>query len=364
VTGGRLVVPVSQSGTVRQTVAYAVREALERADGTGEGASVHFVYPLSERLRYGVEPQEADAATELLERVLVWVKEDAGEAADSLTVETALVGTDEYLFGPDDYADVIVRYARENDLELAVFDPGFDPLGTTPLLPPLENEVRRAGFEVLEAPVSRERRSSLLVQRGTFAQFLALFAASYAFYLLLAGSLAPFELATGAISAAIVAVSLWGISLTTPVNLRRAVWRAGRFVLYVPYLLWEVAKANLSIAYVVLHPKLPIDPRIVEFDAAVWSPLSVATLANSITLTPGTLTVDVSRRHFTVHTLTESSREELFAGSLERAVRFIFYGRAGASIPSPAERREWTAEQPDGPEADDEEAGERVEGQP
>jgi multicomponent Na+:H+ antiporter subunit E len=113
-----------------------------------------------------------------------------------------------------------------------------------------------------------------------------------------------------------------------------------RRVLYVPYLLWEIAKANLAIAYVVLHPSLPIDPEMVEFDAAVWSALAVTTLANSITLTPGTLTVDVTQRHFTVHTLTPSSREDLFAGSLERAVRLVFYGRSIARIPSPIERRE------------------------
>jgi multicomponent Na+:H+ antiporter subunit E len=96
----------------------------------------------------------------------------------------------------------------------------------------------------------------------------------------------------------------------------------------------------MAIAYVVLHPDLPIDPEMVEFDAAVWSALPVTTLANSITLTPGTLTVDVSRQHFTVHTLTGSSRDDLFSGALERAVRFVFYGRAAARIPSPVERQE------------------------
>jgi multicomponent Na+:H+ antiporter subunit E len=180
----------------------------------------------------------------------------------------------------------------------------------------------------------------LLVRRGTVAQYLTLFGVSYGFYLLLAGSLATFELVTGAISAGIVATALWGISLTSPVNPGRTVGQLGRGVLYVPYLLWQIAKANVEIAYVVLHPDLPIDPEVVEFDAAVWSALPVTTLANSITLTPGTLTIDVSRRHFTVHTLTRSSREDLFSGALERAVRFVFYGRAAARISSPLERRD------------------------
>jgi multicomponent Na+:H+ antiporter subunit E len=339
VASSRLLVPVSDSGTLRSTTEYAVRRAVEQATETGVPATVHFVYPLSERLTFDTETAETRTARELLERVSVWAEEDRGDNEDAVTVETAVISTREYLFSPGDYADVLVQYARSNDLELVVFDPGFNPLGTTPLLPPFESEVRRAGLAVEEATVQRTRRSPLLIRRATVAQYLALFGVSYAFYLLLAGSLALFELVTGAITAGIVATALWGISLTTPVKPTGALRQLARFGLYVPYLLWEIAKANVEIAYVVLHPDLPIDPEIVEFDAAVWSELPVTTLANSITLTPGTLTVDVSRRHFTVHTLTGSSREDLFSGTLERAVRFVYYGRAAARIPSPLERR-------------------------
>lgn len=334
-TDTRLLVPVLESNTLRNTVAYAVQHALERVEGTGQTAAVHFVYPVSERLT-----SESETAQSLLERVMVWATEDVDDNADQVTLETALVGRNEYLFSPGDYADVLVRYARDNDLGLAVFDPGFTPLGTTRLLPTLENEVRRSGLEVQEAPAARERRNPLLVRSGNTTQFLGLFAVSFLFYLFLAGSVVPFELVTGAISATVVAVSLWGVSLTAPIQPLNTVKQLARFVLYVPYLLWEIVKANLSIAYVVLHPSLPIDPELVEFDAAVWSALPVTTLANSITLTPGTLTVDVSRSHFTVHTLTRSSRDDLFDGSLERAVRFVFYGREIARIPSPIERRE------------------------
>lgn len=338
VSGSRLLVPVSDSVTLRNTVAYAVREALERGAESGTAPAVHFVFPLAERPAFDTESTAVEAARDLLERVAVWAEEDLGDSADDVTVETGLVGTDEYLFGPGDYADVLVRYARTHDLDVAVFDPEYNPLGTAPLLPPLEAEVERAGFDVEEAAVQRARRSPLLVRRATAAQFLALFGVSYAFYLLLAGSLAPFELATGAITASVVAVALWGVSLTAPIRPARTAKQLGRLALYAPYLLWEIAKANLEIAYVVLHPDLPIDPELVEFDAAVWSELPVVTLANSITLTPGTLTVDVSRRHFTVHTLTRNARNGLLTGALERAVRFVFYGLTAARVPSPRER--------------------------
>jgi len=339
-TSSRILVPVTESETLRNTIEYAVHQAIERVTETGPSATIHFVYPISERLTFETETDKTRTARTLLDRVNVWAEEDRGDNVEAVTFETAMIGTREYLFSPSDYADILVQYARNHDLDFVVFDPGFNPLGTTPLLPPLENEVRRAGIEMEEAPIQRERRGPLLVRRGTLTQYLALFGVSYAFYLLLAGSIDTFELVTGAISAGIVATTLWGISLTTPVKPVRTGRQLGRFALYVPYLLYEIAKANVEIAYVVLHPDLPIDPEVVEFDAAVWSALPVTTLANSITLTPGTLTVDVSSQHFTVHTLTRNSREGLFSGTLERAVRFVFYGRAAARIPSPLERRE------------------------
>jgi multicomponent Na+:H+ antiporter subunit E len=340
VSDTRVLVPVLESDTLRNTVAYVVQRAAELAEETGETASVHFVYPASERLTSGTDETEFEPARSLLDRVAVWAAEDLGDDTDTVVLETALVGTREYLFSPGDYADVLVQYARDNDLGLAVFDPNFTPFGETRLLPPLEKEVGRAGLVVEEAPDTRERRNPLLVRSANVTQFLGLFSVSFLFYLLLAGSVVPFELVTGAISATIVAVALLGISLTMPIRPVRTAKLFARLVLYAPYLLWEIAKANLAIAYVVLHPSLPIDPEMVEFDAAVWSALPVTTLANSITLTPGTLTVDVTRSHFTVHTLTPSSREDLFGGSLERAVRFVFYGRSIARIPSPIERRE------------------------
>lgn len=347
-TSTRVLVPVSASATLRNTVAHAVRATRERAEEAGSRAEIHFVYPLSGRLFARGTVEETP---DLLDRVATWADEDLGEDAGPVTVQTAVIGADEYLFSPGDYARVIAEYLRERNLELVLLDPGFNPVGTTPLLPPLAAELRRAGVEVTEAPVTRERRRIPLVRRGTAEQLLALFGVSFGFYLLLAWSLEAFELVTGVIAASVVSFALWHVSFTGPVRPAHTGMQLLRMLVYVPYLLWEITKANLQIAYVVLHPDLPIDPDMVEFDAAVWSPLPVTTLANSITLTPGTLTVDVTQRHFTVHTLTKGSRESLLAGGLERAVRFVFYGREAANIASPAEREAHRH----GAESDDEE---------
>jgi multicomponent Na+:H+ antiporter subunit E len=340
-----VLVPVDDSVTLRQTVAHVAGRAREGAGSP----TLHFVYPVSERRDASDAEAAADESAELLDRIRVWVEEDLGDAVDRVGVETAVVGETEYLFNPGDYADVLAEYATRNGIESVVLDPEYNPLGMAPLLPPLERELESAGLTVELAPVERPTRRNPLTRRADFGQFVLLFCTSYGFYLLVGGTLSVFNLVTGAVSAGIVAALLWRITTHGGVNLVHTAGRVGRLALYVPYLLWEIVKANVSIAYVVLHPRLPIDPKIVEFDAAVWSELPATTLANSITLTPGTLTVDVAQRHFTVHSLTASARSDLLDGALERAVRFVFYGRRAMRLATPRERGARTGDEVDGP---------------
>ncbi len=343
---GDLLVPVGDSVTLRKTVAYVA----ERAADAPERPTLHFVYPVSERFDTGDDHAETAEGEDLLGRIEVWVEEDLSEEASAVDVRTATVGRDEYLFNPSDYADVLVGYADAHGVDTVVLDPEYNPLGMAPLLPPLERELEAAGLDVDLAPVERPTRRSPLTRAAGLGQFVLLFCSTYAFYLLVSGTLSTFDLATGAISAGVVSAILWHIATRGRVDPRRIAGRVARLAVYAPYLLWEIAKANIDIARVVLHPKLPIDPRMVEFDAAVWSELPAATLANSITLTPGTLTVDVTQRHFTVHSLTKGAREDLLDGALERAVRFVFYGRSAMRLASPAERGE-TADDTEGENA-------------
>ena len=68
------------------------------------------------------------------------------------------------------------------------------------------------------------------------------------------------------------------------------------------------------------------------------SVMLLASAVTGITLTPGTLTVRVRGRGMVVHTLIPAAREGLFDGALERAVRFVFYGRRALAVASPRER--------------------------
>ncbi len=66
------------------------------------------------------------------------------------------------------------------------------------------------------------------------------------------------------------------------------------FLVFVPIFIWECVKANIHVAYLVLHPALPIHPGIVKVKTRLTSDIGRTFLANCITLTPGTLTIDVS----------------------------------------------------------------------
>lgn len=105
-----------------------------------------------------------------------------------------------------------------------------------------------------------------------------------------------------------------------------------RSLLYVPWLLWEIAVSNLHVAYLVLHPRLPVAPTLVEFDTSLQSETAQVMLAQSITLTPGTVTVDISGGRFIVHCLSAKSRQGMVDGSIQRKIAGIFSESAPESV--------------------------------
>lgn len=87
---------------------------------------------------------------------------------------------------------------------------------------------------------------------------------------------------------------------------------------YWAWLLKEIATSSLSVARIVLDRQLPISPTVVEFDAAPTGPVGQAILGNAITLTPGTVTLDVHEGRLKVHCLTRAGADELLAGEMSR----------------------------------------------
>ncbi len=94
----------------------------------------------------------------------------------------------------------------------------------------------------------------------------------------------------------------------------------------VGYWLWlakEVVKSSLDVARIIVTPSLPISPEVVTIKASCEQPVDQATLANSITLTPGTLALDVYKGEITVHALTKAGADELRKGEMDRRIQAL-----------------------------------------
>lgn len=98
---------------------------------------------------------------------------------------------------------------------------------------------------------------------------------------------------------------------TPEVNLRGGLAVVPFAALYVLLFLWELLTANIDVARRVLSPSMPIEPDVVEVPLRVESDLAITTIANSITLTPGTLTMDYNdeRNALYVHGITGANEE-------------------------------------------------------
>ena len=95
-----------------------------------------------------------------------------------------------------------------------------------------------------------------------------------------------------------------------------------RFLTYIPWLFWEIVLANFDVAYRVWHPRARIAPRLIVIPFRTRTGIGTVAYANSITLTPGTITigVDMEKRQMLVHALTDESAEGLLSGAMHERV--------------------------------------------
>lgn len=110
-------------------------------------------------------------------------------------------------------------------------------------------------------------------------------------------------------------------------NPSRYLW----FCYYVPMFLWECLKANIDVAWRVLHPGLPINPGIVKVKTTLKSDTGLTFLANSITLTPGTFCVDIDAEegYLYIHWIDVKTKDvqeasRLIVDQFENILRKIF----------------------------------------
>ena len=158
--------------------------------------------------------------------------------------------------------------------------------------------------------------------------------AAYLFILLmlvwftLTCSVDPQGLVTGIIVSLILSLVLSKTYLEfgmPPLGIKRVVLS----IVYILILFWEVAKANLDVAYRILHPKMPIKPGIVVIKTGLKSDIAKLFLANSITLTPGTFTLDILGDKLLIHWINVKAKSineatEIIGKKFERYLKDIF----------------------------------------
>ena len=157
--------------------------------------------------------------------------------------------------------------------------------------------------------------------------FLFFFIFLFLFWLLLTG-LDVQEVITGLIISFLIAIIL--VKKTTIFADIKISFKAIVFsIVYLFIFFWELIKSNFDVAYRVLHPKLPINPGIVKVKTNLKSRLGRIILANSITLTPGTLTVEIIDDSYYIHwidvTAVDIDRStEMIVNKFEKYLEVIF----------------------------------------
>ncbi len=147
---------------------------------------------------------------------------------------------------------------------------------------------------------------------------VSLLVALFAFWVLMSGILTPFLLAVGAASSLAV---VWLARRMDVVDHEghpyHLTWSA---VTYWPWLVKEILKSALDVARRILDPALPVSPVVQRFRPRQKTVVGLVTHANSITLTPGTLSVEVSGEQFTVHALTREGAAAVLESEMDRRV--------------------------------------------
>ncbi len=142
----------------------------------------------------------------------------------------------------------------------------------------------------------------------------------FGFWLLLSGHYDPLHLGLGAACSLLVS-ALCRDLLLEDASLGRFVGGTVRFLAYLPWLLYQILVSNLDVAYRVLHPRKPLEPEIITFPTNLDTDFGRVTLANSITLTPGTVTIDIKDGEYIVHTISKASADSLRRGLFQARVK-------------------------------------------
>ena len=153
--------------------------------------------------------------------------------------------------------------------------------------------------------------------RSATASALALFLLLVAAWLLWSGIYKPLLLWLGAFSCVLSVYIAHRVGFFERSSGLHVIPKLPRFSLW---MLVEIFKSSMEVVRIVLNPKLPISPTVVYLDAEPKGPVGQVILSNSITLTPGTVTLDVFNDRIVVHCQTREGAEALQSGDANRRI--------------------------------------------
>ncbi len=140
-----------------------------------------------------------------------------------------------------------------------------------------------------------------------------------AFWMALSGFLKPLLIAFGVLS---VALTVWlSVRMRTADEEGVPLQVLPGAIVYLPWLFWEIVKSSWNVAKVVIDPRLPISPTMITVNASQKTDVGLAIYANSITLTPGTVTTRIDGNTLTVHALVRENADDVASGEMDRRAR-------------------------------------------
>ncbi len=158
----------------------------------------------------------------------------------------------------------------------------------------------------------------MILKKNPLQLAIGLFILLFILWLLSSGHYTTLIISFGVFSCALVVFLSWKMEIIdsegVPIHL------IGGAIRYVPWLIWQIILANIDVTKRVLQPKMDITPQLIEVETSQKTDLGRVIYANSITLTPGTVSIQVHEDRILVHAIAKEVAEELQKGEMDRRV--------------------------------------------
>jgi multicomponent Na+:H+ antiporter subunit E len=278
------------------------------------------------RIRSRVAPHKLDmaakmsdeAANKYLSKIADFLR---AEGIDAEPVSTSISVTE------------LGKFITKNNIDLIVSDDGHSGLRRWPSESLIGRNVQSFYEDALaQAIATLERRKvkarfGLRTMTGAVLQFSALLV----FWLILSGHYQLKYILFGVVSAALVTFltndtfsDIFHHDEIGKNSGRLAIQKTLRFLAYMPWLLYQIVKASVQVASIVLNPKMPIDPILLQFNTQLKRKVAQVILATSITLTPGTMVINLEEGTFIIHALVPETAGDLIEAKMQNKVGEIF----------------------------------------